>query len=157
TVVNLRLLPARLVVTVFERLPGGRRKPLPDVAVLLREEGKGLDGALRGTTDAGGKVSLKVGTPGKYEGMARLKGDKTTTLKTEIRGAGDHRADLELVRALAALTLRVVEGKGKLAAPVANAKVVITQEGRTVQSGSSDPEGNQSFSLPPGVYRVEVT
>src|SRR5262249_30512436 len=86
-----------------------------------------------------------------------LKGYRTARLKADIRGTGDNRKDLELVRVLTALNLRVMEGKGKSAAPVANARIVITQEGRTVQSGSSDSAGNQKLSLPPGIYRIEDT
>jgi hypothetical protein len=170
TVVKLRLLPVAkeltFIATVYERLPDGvGRKPLVGVTVLLRKEGQPLSGAPRGTTGAGGKVSLKVGAPGLYQALARMTGYKPAGVRTEIRGAGDNRADLELIKemprakeaSLAVLNLRVVAGKDKLALPIANAKIVISRDGRTVKSGTSDREGRQSYSLPPGTYRVEAT
>jgi hypothetical protein len=164
TVVKLRLFPPPkeliFVATVHERFPSnGGLKPLPSVSVLLRKEGEPPAEEARGTTGAEGKVSLKVSAPGKYQVLARMKGYKPAGVRAEIRGAGDNHGELELVKevSLAALNLRVVEAKGKVARPVAKAKIMVRQEGRTVKAGSSDQEGRFSFSLPPGAYRIDVT
>jgi hypothetical protein len=163
TVVNLRLLPLpkalTFLVTVSERLPGGGRKPLPGVSILLRKQGQSLTSALKGTTGSDGEVSLKVGAAGSYQVLARMKGFKAAGLQTEIRSAANNHMDLELVRevSLVALNLRVVQGTDKLTRPVAKAKILVRQEGRTVKSASSNQDGRVSFSLPPGAYRIEAT
>jgi hypothetical protein len=173
TIVDLTLLPARLgkppeaelmfVATVFERLAGTTgRKPLSGVSMFLRKKGESLAGAQRGTTDAEGKVRLKVSATGTYEALARLAGYEGAGVQVEIRSGVDNRADIELRRITETvrrvnLRLDVVEHLPTRIRPLSGAEVVIRQQGQTVTSGRTDDAGRRTFSLPAGTYRVDAT
>src|SRR5262249_33999070 len=137
------------VATVYERLPGnGGRKPLAGVNVTVRKVGESLTGAPKGTSGADGKVSLQVAAAGKYQAVAQLKGYKSVGPTVDITTGGNNNLARERVKDAAtttvALNLRVVEGKDKNAPPVAGAQVTVSQQGRTVKTGTSDPKGGLS-------------
>jgi uncharacterized membrane protein len=167
TVADVRLLPAvttlvkdkelAFTATVFERV-SGKSKPLPGALVQVRKEGAPLASAVKGTTGPDGKVSMKVQGPGNYQAFATLAGFKFAGVPAEVKSTGDNHVDIELVREVplvitVPLHMRVVEGKDS---PVAGAKVVISQNGKAVKSGTSDPKGLFTESLSPGTYHVEV-
>jgi hypothetical protein len=165
TIVDLRLVPAvnkglLFVATVYERPEGGGKTPLPGATVLLRKVGDSLTGAPKGMTGADGKVSLKAGSTGKHQVLATMKGYKSVGIPFDI-ASGDNHAEFELVRDGTAITyrLRIVEGndKLKLARPVTEAKIALSQQGRAIQSGSSDSKGGHIFYLAPGTYQIDVT
>ena len=168
TVVALRLTPTGtpagkdlvFVATVYE---GSAKKPLAGATVTLRKLPGPLAGAPKGTTGADGKVSLKAGAVGQHQMIASMKGYKTAAKTVAIVG-GDNHAELELVKdgsavasAAVAMYVRIVEAKDKITYPVAEAKVVVSQQGKTIQTGAADAKGIYTVKLLPGVYQVDVT
>ena len=166
TVVNLRLAPEptrelTFVGAVFERIGERPRKPLPGATVLLRRPGEPLAAAMRGITDEQGIVRMKVSVPGRYQALARKQGFEPAGVPVEINVGGVNHADIELTKTETsgqiALDLRTVDGRDKSRMPLPGVQLLITQDGRSVASGTSDREGRAHFSLPGGTYRIDAS
>ncbi len=147
--VNLR-------VDVVENLPS-RVQPLAGAQIVVSQQGKTITSGR--ADDAGRRAfSLPAGT---YRIEVTLAGFMPAGVDVKLE-AEDAERKIALVRRPApvekvTLMVRTVERVKMETRPVAGAQVKITQEGRTIASGTTDDSGVGSFSLPPGSYRVEVS
>ena len=113
-----------------------------------------IDGyEIKGTGQRGTLLQLvKNGTnkltlePGQSQTIARRIFPATSLLG--VRGTASRMAG----QTVSLVTIRVVD-----AAPIAQARVVLTQAGELYASGRTDAEGKLVFPLPEGKYSVEVT
>jgi hypothetical protein len=154
-----RINPMRRVnlhVDVVDNLPT-RMLPLSGAQIVISQQGKTVSSGR--TDDAGHRTfSLPAGT---YRVDATLAGYVSAGVDVKVE-AEDVQRKIVLVRRVVpvekvTLQVRAVERVRTATRPVAGAQVMISQDGRTIASGTTDDSGIGRFSLPPGTYRVEVS
>lgn len=163
---NVRVL-TRFAAPTISRLPGGAGlRPVAGAEVVVRRGGRSV---ASNPSDSNGIASFRL-PPGNYEILVRYEGyqpgHETVQLTTRNvdRNVYLRTGRRELPQTPATLQLRVVARApgGRLqmtvprTVPVPGARIVISRQGKPVDSGQSDKGGLYSARLRPGTYLVAV-